>query len=116
MRPLQPATCESPTSPPLDLWDESGEYLWLRADVADTPERAKRIAFVGHDPKRTVVLPETFFGGQRYGYDEIDVTVEPLHLRPGNEDEHGWAGSGADTWWRCEADDPLAVAYWQVTV
>lgn len=98
---------------PTDLWTETGETLWLRADLAPTPERAKRIAFVGHDPARTVRLPETFLGGERYGYPDIQITG-PEPLRPGEPDEHGWAGAGADTWWRCEADHPNAVLYWAV--
>ncbi len=95
---------------PVDLWDEGGETLWIRADLVPTPERAKRIAFVGRDPAKRVVLPETILGGSRYDYECIDVTTEPVPLRPGN----GWAGDG-ETWWRCEADHPEAVPYWQVS-
>jgi hypothetical protein len=98
---------------PPDLWSEDGEYLWIRGDLAETPERAQRIAFVGHDPKRRVVLPETYLGGERYGYDGIKAHL--LYLRPGDTDECGWAEKGPDTWWRCEPDHPNAVAYWQVT-
>ncbi len=95
---------------PPDLWDEGGETLWIRSDLAETGERAKRIAFVGHDPSRRVVLPETLLGGSRFDYECIDVTSAPVPLRPGD----GWAGNG-ETWWRCEADDPRAVTYWQVS-
>ena len=103
------------TEAPPDLWAEDGEYLWLRADLADDATRARRIAFVGRDPQRNVVLPETYLGGARYGYDDIIVANEPVPLRPGEPDETGWAGSGADTWWRTEPDHPKAVLYWSIT-
>lgn len=96
---------------PPDLWDESGEMLWIRADLAATPERAKRIAFAGHDPKRTVVLPETFLGGERWGYSHLDVKPEPQSLQPKSE---GWNYPDA-TWWKCDPEEPDAVLYWQVT-
>jgi hypothetical protein len=100
---------------PSNLWAEDGEILWIRADLADSPTRAKRIAFVGHDPSRRVVLPETYLGGERYGYEYIDCG-DAWHLRPGASDEVGWAGRGAETWWKCSADHPQAVAYWPVSV
>lgn len=102
------------TTAPPDLWSEDGEYLWIRADLADAT-RARRIAFAGHDPKRAVVLPETYLGGDRYGYENIYVSDRPVPLRPGEENEAGWAGRGADMWWRCEADHPNATLYWSIT-
>lgn len=104
---VQGRVCQAPP----DLWDECGETLWIRADLASTGERAKRIAFAGHDPKRVVKLPETLLGGERHGYDWLDVTTDPVPLR-GEVD--GWNAPDL-TYCRCEADDPRAVLYWMVT-
>jgi len=98
---------------PTDLWSEDGEFLWLRGDLAEDGDHAKRIAFVGHDPKRRVVLPETFLGGERWGYGRL--RARRITLRPSEPDEHGSDESADDTWWRCEPEHPKAVAYWQVT-
>lgn len=100
------------TEAPADLWDESGETLWIRADLACDGTRAKRIAFVGHDPKRTVKLPETLLGGERRGYEWLDVSTYPVPLRGV---EGGWNAPDL-TWHIYDGDDPDAVPYWQVTV
>lgn len=92
--------------PPGDLWSEGGDVLWIHRDRASSAERAKRIAFTGRG------LPETFLGGDRYGYDLLTVSQDIL--RPGEFEEEGWAGSGPDTWWQCDPSHPKAEPFWRI--
>src|SRR5579864_5434247 len=90
---------------PSDLWNEDGDILWLRRDLAATASKARYIAYSGRG------LP---VGQRECGVSLTEIRVRALFLRPGEEDEVGWAGNGADTWWRCEREHPKAVAYWEL--
>jgi hypothetical protein len=92
--------------PPDGLWDECSEWVWLPLDYADDALRVKRKAFCGHG------LP---FNPAREGHqDYTEIRVSQGYVRPGDLDEDGWAGPGADTWHRCEAEHPNAVVAWDV--
>jgi len=101
---------ESPTAavPRDGLWSEDGDRVWLPIDYADSPTRVKRKAFRGDD---LPVSPAREFSGCYR-----DIAVRQVVIRPGYPWEEGWAGKGADTWWRTPSSrDENAVIAWEVS-
>lgn len=90
---------------PADLWSEGGDVLWLRGDLAENASKARYIAWTGKD------LPTGFNEGLA---GLIDLRVRVVYVRPGEPDESGWAGRGAETWWRCDKTHPKAERYWEI--
>lgn len=80
--------------------------MWLPLDYADHATRVKRLFFLGRG------IPTC---PARDGAPYIHLRVSREHVRPGEPDEHGWAGGGSDTWWACDPRHPKAVECWRVS-
>lgn len=91
---------------PTDLWDECGERLWLRHDLAATRSKARYVAWTGRG------LPAGFNEGCGR---LIDLRVKVSYMRPavGEEAIESWTD---ELWLLCDKDHPQAVRYWEISV
>jgi hypothetical protein len=98
-------------------WSEDGDQCWLPLwygchdrEISIMPvdeTRVRRLFFTGHK------IP-TCPARDGVPYECIEAKISWIRL--GEEDEHGWAGSGDDMCYRTTADDPRSFPCWEISL